>query len=512
MIGQVFDERYRIVRKLGEGGMGEVFLAEHINLGRQDALKVLREDMATDPEFVARFRREARATNRLQHPNIVAVYDFGKLEGGRFYLAMELITGERLDGVVRRGPLPVARVLRILAQLADAVDHAHSRGVVHRDLKPENLLLVEHRGRADILKVLDFGIAKILKGDSQDAVTLSHKGKIYGTPAFMPPEAFADGVVDPRVDLYAIGCIAFDLLVGEPPFVGNMLQLMEQHMMKTPDRPSARRPGARIPAELDEIVLRCLAKKPSERFQTGRDLYLALDRLQAETARSPSGRRTSYSLGVPARTDGGDTVSATDFSSGGPRPDASGKTEPLSSAVAVRAIQEVVRALAQSLCDLGGRHAGLLLALTRIKQLDDDLAHTEAQQAALEALSDDLEEAARAREASLRFALGELHYERAQAVERGETPDGALDREIHSFEVQVAKIPADLERALSPTVDHSITLAAARSEIEEVASSLYGELERRVEEVLPRFADERTIAPMVSRLRSIRSAIPRSKR
>jgi hypothetical protein len=510
VIGKILDERYKIIRKLGEGGMGEVYLAEHINLGRQDALKLLREDLAVDPEFVTRFRREARATNRLQHPNIVVVHDFGRLAsagpGGRFYLSMELITGERLDNTIRRGgPLPVPRTLRILSQLADAIDHAHSRGVVHRDLKPENMILIEHRGRADILKILDFGVSKIVKGDVQETVSVSHRGRIWGTPAFMAPEQFSGGAADPRCDVYAVGCIAFDLLVGEPPFTGHMLQLLEQHMAKAPDRPSVRRPSAHIPRELDEIVLRCLAKKPAERYQTGRDLYLALARLLEAEARSPSGRRSSYSMGVAAGAS--DTVGATDWSS--QRGPTVGKTEPLSTAVAARAVQEVTRTLAQALADLDGADARLLIALTAIKQLDDDLLHNEAQQAALEALSDDLEAAHRAREASLRFALGELHYQRSQALARGSTPDDAIDRELAALEARVAEMPEKLERELAPITDQAISLAAARHSIEEGAGERLRELERVVEQVLPKHDKHPQIAPLAGRLRAIRGALPR---
>src|SRR5258706_1829378 len=168
MIGTFVDSRYCILRKLGEGAMGEVYLAEHVNLGRKEALKIIRPAHASDPEFVARFRREARATNRVQHPNIVSVYDFSQLPDGRLLLCMEYADGVGLDSVLgEKQRLPLPRAVHVLHQLADAVAHAHACGVVHRDLKPENLILVEHRGRSDVLKVLDFGIAKIVAQDYQ---------------------------------------------------------------------------------------------------------------------------------------------------------------------------------------------------------------------------------------------------------------------------------------------------------------------------------------------------------
>src|SRR5688500_10491590 len=168
--------------------MGEVYLVEHLGLARKEALKILRSTMDDSPSLVTRFRREARATNRLQHPNIVAIHDFGRLPDGRFYIATEYAEGDSLDRVIARiGVFPVARAVPILIQLADAIDHAHSRGVIHRDLKPANLMLYERRG-GDQLKVLDFGVAKIIAPDDVDSILATGQGEIFGTPAYMAPE------------------------------------------------------------------------------------------------------------------------------------------------------------------------------------------------------------------------------------------------------------------------------------------------------------------------------------
>jgi len=263
VIGGELDGRYRILSKVGEGAMGEVYLVEHLGLGRKEALKVLRSSMDT-PSLVTRFRREARATNRLQHPNIVAIHDFGRLPDGRFYIATEYAEGDSLDQVLRRlGVFTVARALPILIQLADAIDHAHSRGVIHRDLKPANLMLFERRGHGDQLKVLDFGVAKIIAPDDVDSILATGQGEIFGTPAYMAPEQVVAKASDPRIDIYAFGCIAFELVTGDPPFVGRPLEVMSNHMWAPPRRPSQARPAADIPRRLDEIILTCLEKAPA---------------------------------------------------------------------------------------------------------------------------------------------------------------------------------------------------------------------------------------------------------
>ena len=513
LIGRILDERYRIIRKLGEGGSGEVWLAEHVSLDRQDALKLLRADLADDPAFVARFRREARAANRLSHPNIVAIHDFGRLEGGwgpdegrggrrpgMWYLAMELVVGEGLDALVARlGHVPVERALRILAQLADAADHAHARGVVHRDLKPENLVLVEHRGRADILKVLDFGVALMLGGDGTDAAeTLT--GRVSGTPMYMAPELFAGAPADARSDLYAVGCIAYKLLTGEPPFAGHIVQLVQQHQGAQPQAPSLRRPGARIPHGVDELVLRLLKKRREERFASGRELLQAIERLLGDPPCSPSGRRPSHARGVhPGGRVGATTVEAA--------VDLAGTAELSPAKLALeQALRQVLRELGTRLADLEPHDAALLLALAQVRQLEDDLAHLDAQAAALDALTDDLEQALRARETSLRFALGELYHERQHALAEGATPDAGIDEQIQAWEARVATLTDELERAMHPGTDLAITLAGQRATVEEQAAARYDELEQVLEPLAFRHADHPQIAPAWQRYRQLKRA------
>src|SRR5262245_44628047 len=236
--------------------MGEVFLAEHIALGRKEAIKILKPSLAADPTFVSRFRREARAVNRLRHPNIIAVYDFGQLNDNRFYLSMEYADGQSVYQLLKQaGQFEVPRALHVLGQLAYAVHHAHSRGVVHRDLKPDNLILV---GDDETLKVLDFGVAKIVATDHAESMALSNTNLVWGSPRYMSPERVRGVGDDPRSDIYAIGVMAFELLVGAPPFEGTSDEVIRAHLRKEPDAPSSWRSGAGIPAELDAVVLKCM--------------------------------------------------------------------------------------------------------------------------------------------------------------------------------------------------------------------------------------------------------------
>ncbi len=272
-------EQYRIVKTLGAGAAGEVYLVENLAMRRLEALKVLKKVEQNQADLVAqgRFKREVRAAQLVSHQNIVATYDAGQLRDGRMYLTMEYVEGVSLHALVQqRGPLPIALACGILAEAADAIHHAHSAGVVHRDIKPHNILLAEHPN-GKIVRVLDFGMAKILDSAThQESMVLSAAGAIFGTPQYMSPEQCRGMPPDPRTDLYALGCVAFELLIGEPPFRGGLAQLFAAHLRTPPRVPSKADPDAGIPPELDAIVLRCLAKDPAQRYQTGGDLCAAL--------------------------------------------------------------------------------------------------------------------------------------------------------------------------------------------------------------------------------------------
>ena len=263
---------FHVIKMLGKGAGGEVYLVNNQARGRVEAVKVL-APTAKDKNFAARFEREAKATNRLDHPNIVHVYEYGALPGGRPFIALEFVDGETLaDLVARTGPQPSMDVTRMLSQLALAVAHAHERGVIHRDLKPQNLI-VDARGT---LKILDFGLAKIVAPDHVEEVELTTAGDIFGSPEYMAPEQFFGKPPDPRTDVYALGCIAFELLVGRPPFAGTLIELMQGHMNGPVVTPSSLQPNADIPSELDAVVLGCMAKAAEDRFSSGAELAEAL--------------------------------------------------------------------------------------------------------------------------------------------------------------------------------------------------------------------------------------------
>jgi serine/threonine-protein kinase len=272
---------YRVLYQLGGGAAGEVYLVENLAAQRQEALKVLKPLESEDAYRVAqgRFKREVLAAQRLAHQNIVPTYDCGRLADGRLYLTMEYVAGSSLAAILhQRGPMPIATTLGALAEIADALHHAHAAGVVHRDIKPPNIVLADSP-HGKIVRVLDFGMAKILDASLKESVLLSNDGAIFGTPQYMAPEQCQGLPPDPRSDIYALGCVAYELLVGSPPFRGTVAQIFAGHLSRTPPPPSAVDPDAGVPPVLDAIVLRCLAKAPDQRFQTGGDLCAALQQV-----------------------------------------------------------------------------------------------------------------------------------------------------------------------------------------------------------------------------------------
>ncbi len=266
---------YEIGRKLGEGGMGAVFEARHGQLGRRTALKLIKP-ARRDRDSEARFDREARLTSELDHPNAVALYEYGTSDDGVRYYAMELVDGLTLSALIRReGPLPAGRVLAILRQIAASLAHAHRKGLVHRDVKPSNVMLCWREGHPDCVKVVDFGLAKRMAASDAAA---SHAGMQIGTPDFMAPEAVdAPASVGPPADVYSTGILAYCLLTGSTPFEGcDLGQLIRAHRTVPPLPPSARRPHD-MPRDLERVVMRCLEKRPADRFADGRALLDALD-------------------------------------------------------------------------------------------------------------------------------------------------------------------------------------------------------------------------------------------
>jgi eukaryotic-like serine/threonine-protein kinase len=267
--------QYRLREELGAGGMGEVYLAEHRLLKRPCALKLIRPERASDPGSLAQFEREVRATALLSDPNTLDVYDYGQTADGTCFYVMEYLDGLTLDDLVaRHGPMPPSRVIFFLRQVCEALAEAHAAGLIHRDLKPANLFAARRGRRYDFLKVLDFGLVEVVA--ARHEVGPSRERTVRGTPEYMAPEQITvDRAVDRRCDLYALGGVAYTLLTGRPPFVGETsTQVMNAHVRDPVVPPSRHRPD--IPPDLEEIVLRCLAKDPDGRFQSAEELAIVL--------------------------------------------------------------------------------------------------------------------------------------------------------------------------------------------------------------------------------------------
>ncbi len=267
LLGRTIDGRYEVVGVEGEGGMGTVYEVRHKTLGRTFAMKVLRRDVARDPELSARFLLEARATAAIKHPHIVAITDFGRLEDETPYFVMELLVGQTLAHVLKMGPLPTSRAAKIATQVASALGAAHEAGVVHRDLKPENVFLVKKESGEDDVRVVDFGAAKVV-----GAGRLTKTGIVFGTPHYMSPEQASGQPVDHRADIYALGVIMYEMFTGRVPFEADTyMGVLTQHMFAEPMPPSKLVPDARLGA-LEEVTLCALEKKPEQRYQTMQEL------------------------------------------------------------------------------------------------------------------------------------------------------------------------------------------------------------------------------------------------
>jgi serine/threonine-protein kinase len=267
--------QYRLRRKLGEGGMGEVYLAEHSLLKRPAALKLIKAEAGADPIALARFEREVQSAARLAHPNTIEIYDYGHTCDGVFYYVMEYLQGLSLSDLVRQsGPLPPGRLIYLFRQVCAGLAEAHELGLVHRDLKPANIFVAVRGGEADVAKVLDFGLVKLTKEPA--AAALTGELTVSGTPLFMPPEqSKGDGSLDARADIYALGAIMYYVITGQPPFHGeSAFEVMMAHARDPVVPPSQVHPG--VPADLERVILRCLAKKPDDRYQDIKALAQAL--------------------------------------------------------------------------------------------------------------------------------------------------------------------------------------------------------------------------------------------
>lgn len=279
--GTLVSDRYRIDALLGEGGMGAVYSAEHVHMRKQVAVKVLHPEMCETPEVVARFEREAIAAAHIEHPNVAAATDFGRLPSGACFLVLEYLRGTSLRDEIGKGPIPPERALRILRGIASGAAAAHAKGIIHRDLKPENVMLVERADDPDFVKVLDFGIAKLdmtaASAPTTGGAILTRAGAVFGTPEYMAPEQAVGDTVDARADLYALGVILLEMVNGKCPFQGTALSIIRERVLNPSpiDFATVAHPGIR------SLLAKLLVREPQLRIQTASELVTAINEVLA---------------------------------------------------------------------------------------------------------------------------------------------------------------------------------------------------------------------------------------
>ncbi len=289
-------DRYHILGVIGQGGMGVVYKARQELLDRLVAIKMLKTQLITDESSVKRFRHEAKAASRLNHRNVITVYDFGVANSGEPYIVMEFLEGLSLSDAISKGrALKVDRALNVFDQVCDALEHAHSQGMIHRDLKPANIMLSSSTASQMEIKVVDFGIAKLVAGTPSESQKLTQTGEIFGSPVYMSPEQCRGEELGPASDVYAMGVVMYETLTGRVPFMGsNIVETITQHLCAPPPSMSQVRPDLEIPESIECIVMKCLRKEPSVRYRSMAELkYDILQQCGPETWRRQSTRLTS---------------------------------------------------------------------------------------------------------------------------------------------------------------------------------------------------------------------------
>jgi serine/threonine-protein kinase len=327
LVGREIGGNYRILAKLGEGGMGAVYRGEQISLRRPVAVKVLRPELSRNEVLLRRFQAEAQVIARISHPNTVSIYDFGQDSDGSLFIAMEFIEGRSLRTVVsREAPLPSRRALHIAAQIAASIADAHGRSIVHRDLKPDNVMLQERGRDRDVVRVLDFGIAKLRDEGRQTQQQMTQAGDMLGTPQYMAPEQIRGEAIDGRVDIYALGCMIYEMVTGRMAFEApTVMAMLSKHLVEMPMPPSVRRPDLALPAAIDRLVLTAMQKDPAARPSTmdlyGEQIAAALAAMPLDAAHAAaSGPRTRTPTPVPPSLYGDPNAAAVSPAPGYPSP------------------------------------------------------------------------------------------------------------------------------------------------------------------------------------------------
>ncbi len=288
-IGATVAGRFRLEAPIGAGAMGRVYRGAQLPVGEPVAIKLLHDHLGRDPRVAKRFDREARAASRLAHPSSVKILDFGEAEDGTLYIAMELLEGDDLQAIIDSdAPLAPPRIGDLMVQTLRALDQAHAAGIIHRDLKPENVVVIEDAEGRERVKVCDFGIAKIVEGDSK-ITAITKDGYVCGTPEYMAPEQARGEAIDARTDVYAAGVMLYQMLTGSVPFrASSALGVITKHVKEAPLAPREARPEWSIPASLERVALTALAKRPDERYASAAAMADAIERAM-ERARQPAG-------------------------------------------------------------------------------------------------------------------------------------------------------------------------------------------------------------------------------
>ena len=329
LVGSIVADRYLIIKRIGEGGMGQVYLAEHIKMKRKSAVKVMHQGMVHDQDAIQRFNREASNASSIQHPNVAAIYDFGETSDGLIYLAMEFVDGEPLTKIIeRQGALPAARAAEITRQSSEALEAAHEMGIVHRDLKPDNIMIARGRAGEDVVKIVDFGIAKAMTGEDQK---VTKTGLAIGTPEYMSPEQLGGDQLDSRTDIYSLGLVTFNMFTGQLPFPA--VTSREALIMRLTEKPRTLadiRADVQWPEELQWVMDRALSNHPGERYQHvnqfGRDLVKAVSSMpQSALSQQGTIAISQETGGLASRTEArafGRDAAPTGVGSGARRPTA----------------------------------------------------------------------------------------------------------------------------------------------------------------------------------------------
>lgn len=306
LVGMTLNGKYKIVKLLGEGGMGAVYLGEQA-LGssvRKVAIKTLHKHLSMDPQIRARFQREVGTVAELEHPNTIQVYDFGTTDDGHLYIVMEYVQGKSVaDTIEQEGPMSSERVIKIMTQVCGSLDEAHGRGIVHRDLKPDNVVLADKAGQKDWVEVLDFGIAKRSSETDPNEAKLTQQGMVLGTPPYMSPEQFTGQPIGPESDIYSLGVMTYEMLTGQLPFRANTAwEWASQHMTAQPSPFEAQPQGERLPPAMRTAVMRALSKNPAERFHSAGAFVEALrgNGAAQELASAAAGGVAHTEMAMPA--------------------------------------------------------------------------------------------------------------------------------------------------------------------------------------------------------------------